>query len=545
MKTSSIKSRFASVLLIITVIFTMSFAAAPAAFAADQLDAADQTLIVDAKAPVTVKGYNASYTYNTYISIRDVAAALNGTSRQFNVTYDEKEKMFNLEPGKAYEPVGGENACGDGSSVDLSSAGWDLNINGKFVRYYIYEKGQDFYIKLVDLSLALGLNIEYVSTNQLKIDTAKDFIIDINQLDEDGYFSFLDGTILGNSTTGEILYESKADNKTAIASTTKLMTYLLVMEAIDAGKISMNDTVTISKAVEKESKSEDHVIPMTEGQKASMQDLLEGMLVPSSNECALALAEHVAGSEAEFVKLMNQRAKQLGLKTAVFYNPHGLPNYTASAITSKRQNSMSARDMFTLASYVMKKYPKITKITSMEDINLTTLNYEDSNTNPLLYNTEGVIGLKTGTTNRAGCCLVSVLPIKVNGKTQNIIAVEFGAESSAERGEKSQILLQYAQQYYAAKADVNATKLKVSASAKKGSVTVSWNKNEKADGYQVYRSTKKASGFKSIKTTVKTSLKNTSVKKGSKYFYKVRAYKAVGDEKFYSSWSNVASVTAK
>ena len=545
MKTSSIKSRFASVLLIITVIFTMSFAAALAAFAADQLDAADQTLIVDAKAPVTVKGYNASYTYNTYISIRDVAAALNGTSRQFNVTYDEKEKMFNLEPGKAYEPVGGENACGDGSSVDLSSAGWDLNINGKFVRYYIYEKGQDFYIKLVDLSLALGLNIEYVSTNQLKIDTAKDFIIDINQLDEDGYFSFLDGTILGNSTTGEILYESKADNKTAIASTTKLMTYLLVMEAIDAGKISMNDTVTISKAVEKESKSEDHVIPMTEGQKASMQDLLEGMLVPSSNECALALAEHVAGSEAEFVKLMNQRAKQLGLKTAVFYNPHGLPNYTASAITSKRQNSMSARDMFTLASYVMKKYPKITKITSMEDINLTTLNYEDSNTNPLLYNMEGVIGLKTGTTNRAGCCLVSVLPIKVNGKTQNIIAVEFGAESSAERGEKSQILLQYAQQYYAAKADVNATKLKVSASAKKGSVTVSWNKNEKADGYQVYRSTKKASGFKSIKATVKTSLKNTSVKKGSKYFYKVRAYKAVGGEKFYSSWSNVASVTAK
>lgn len=545
MKTSSIKSRFASVLLIVTVIFTMSFTAAPAAFAADQLDAADQTLIVDAQAPVTVKGYNASYTYNTYISIRDVAAALNGTSRQFNVTYDEKEGMFNLEPGKAYEPVGGENACGDGSSVDLSSAGWDLNINGKFVRYYIYEKGQDFYIKLVDLSLALGLNIEYVSTNQLKIDTAKDFIIDINQLDEDGYFSFLDGTILGNSATGEILYESKADNKTAIASTTKLMTYLLVMEAIDAGKISMNDTVTISKAVEKESKSEDYVIPMTEGQKASMQDLLEGMLVPSSNECALALAEHVAGSEAEFVKLMNQKAIQLGLKTAVFYNPHGLPNYTASAITSKRQNSMSARDMFTLASYVMKKYPKITKITSMEDINLTTLNYEDSNTNPLLYNMEGVVGLKTGTTNRAGCCLVSVLPIKVNGKTQNIIAVEFGAESSAERGEKSQILLQYAQQYYAAKADVNATKLKVSASAKKGSVTVSWNKNEKADGYQVYRSTKKASGFKSIKTTVKTSLKNTSVKKGSKYFYKVRAYKAVGDEKFYSSWSNVASVTAK
>ena len=136
------------------------------------------------------------------------------------------------------------------------------------------------------------------------------------------------------------------------------MTYLLVMEAIDAGKISMDDIVVLSKAVEEESYSEDYVIHMHEGQKATMTDLLEAMLVPSSNEAALALAEHVAGSEAAFVKMMNARAKKMGLTTAVFYNPHGLPNYTTSAVTSKRQNSMSAMDLFTLASYVVKNIPR-------------------------------------------------------------------------------------------------------------------------------------------------------------------------------------------
>ncbi len=119
-------------------------------------------------------------------------------------------------------------------------------------------------------------------------------------------------------TRGKFFYSSKKDSKAAIASTTKLMTYLLVMEAIDAGKISMDDIVVLSKAVEEESYSEDYVIHMHEGQKATMTDLLEAMLVPSSNEAALALAEHVAGSEAAFVKMMNARAKKMGLTTAVF-----------------------------------------------------------------------------------------------------------------------------------------------------------------------------------------------------------------------------------
>ena len=354
---NSMRKRFASLFLILAVTVTMCLGMPGISFAGDQLNPVDMKIIVDAKDPVTVKAYNASYTYNTYVSMRDMAKALSGTAKGFAMTFDEESGTMVIETGEAYTPVGGENEPGDGQVGNVSFQMAKMTIDGKSVKYYGYKAGadNDFYIKIVDFSLALDIDADYSAKNTLKINTAKGFVVDIDQLDQDGYFSFLHGTVLGNGDTGKILYSSKKDSKAAIASTTKLMTYLLVMEAIDAGKISMDDIVVLSKAVEEESYSEDYVIHMHEGQKATMTDLLEAMLVPSSNEAALALAEHVAGSEAAFVKMMNARAKKMGLTTAVFYNPHGLPNYTASAVTSKRQNSMSAMDLFTLASYVVKK----------------------------------------------------------------------------------------------------------------------------------------------------------------------------------------------
>lgn len=544
---NSMRKRLASLFLILAVTVTMCFGMTGISFAGDQLNPADMKIIVDAKDPVTVKAYNASYTYNTYVSMRDMAKALSGTAKGFAMTFDEESGTMVIETGKAYTPVGGENEPGDGQVGNVSSQMAKMTIDGKTVKYYGYKAGahNDFYIKIVDFSLALDIDADYSAENTLKINTAKGFVVDIDQLDQDGYFSFLHGTVLGNGDTGKILYSSKKDSKAAIASTTKLMTYLLVMEAIDEGKISMDDIVVLSKAVEEESYSEDYVIHMHEGQKATMIDLLEAMLVPSSNEAALALAEHVAGSEAAFVKMMNARAKKMGLTTAVFYNPHGLPNYTASAVTSKRQNSMSAMDLFTLASYVIDKYPKITEITSKKSIDLKSLDFQTSNTNPLIYNMEGVIGLKTGTTNRAGCCLVSAIPLKVGNKTQMIIAVELGAETSAERGEKSAVLLKYAQSYYASYNEAKAIAVKASTSVKKGSITVKWKTTGNADGYEVYRSLKKATGYGKKKTTTKTSYVNTSVKKGQRYYYKVKAYKLVNGNKIYSSWSNVVTAVAK
>ena len=544
---NSMRKRFASLFLILAVTVTMCLGMPGISFAGDQLNPVDMKIIVDAKDPVTVKAYNASYTYNTYVSMRDMAKALSGTAKGFAMTFDEESETMVIETGEVYTPVGGENEPGDGQVGNVSFQMAKMTIDGKSVKYYGYKAGtdNDFYIKIVDFSLALDIDADYSAKNTLKINTANGFVVDIDQLDQDGYFSFLHGTVLGNGDTGKILYSSKKDSKAAIASTTKLMTYLLVMEAIDAGKISMDDIVVLSKAVEEESYSEDYVIHMHKGQKATMTDLLEAMLVPSSNEAALALAEHVAGSEAAFVKMMNARAKKMGLTTAVFYNPHGLPNYTASAVTSKRQNSMSAMDLFTLASYVVKKYPKITDITSKKSIDLKSLDFQTSNTNPLLYNMEGVIGLKTGTTNRAGSCLVSAIPLKVGNKTQMIIAVELGAETSAERGEKSAVLLKYAQNYYASYNEAKAITVKASTSVKKGSVTVKWKTTGNADGYEVYRSLKKATGYGKKKTTTKTSYVNASVKKGQRYYYKVKAYKLVNGNKIYSSWSNVVTAVAK
>ena len=138
-----------------------------------------------------------------------------------------------------------------------------------------------------------------------------------------------------------------------------------------------------------------------------MQDLLFGALLPSSNECALCLAETVAGSEETFVQRMNQKALDLGLSQTFFYNCHGLPSYTEDSIPAKRQNRMSAEDMFRLVSYLLKVYPQITDITSLENATLQSLNLEVRNTNPLLHNLPEVTGLKTGTTNKAGACLVT------------------------------------------------------------------------------------------------------------------------------------------
>ncbi len=444
------KNKILSLMLIFTVVCSMCFTMSSTVYAGDQLEPNDLTLNVDGKEEVYVKAFNASYAFNTYV-VRDVANALKGTKKAFNYVYDAESKTAKLETGKPYEPVGNENQPGEGKVENVSLKSNSKELNGNKVKYFTYqlENSNDTYMKLVDLSMILDVNIEYADKETLSLDTNKAFKIDINQLDQDGYFSYLHGAIVSNANTGEMIYGSNENQPAAIASTTKLMTYLLVMEAIDAGKISMDDTVVLSKAVEIESKSEDGVIPMTEGQQVSLTDLLYGMLLPSSNEAALALAEHVAGSKEAFVELMNAKAAELGMTTAIFYNSHGLPDFTQSGITSKRQNKMSAKDLCKMAQYIVTKYPQVKDITAQKHVKLETLNFETDNTNTVLYNMEGVIGLKTGSTNRAGSCLICAIPVEVNGEMQTIVSVVLGAENSAERGEKSEILLRYAQQYYA------------------------------------------------------------------------------------------------
>ena len=187
---------------------------------------------------------------------------------------------------------------------------------------------------------------------------------------------------------------------------------------------------------------------MQEGKEAPVRELLNGMLLPSSNECALTLAETVAGSEEAFVERMNAKAKLLGLSEAtVFYNCHGLPTYTENLSTSKIQNRMSAADMFRLVCHILKTYPEIREITSQKTAHLPSFSRDVKNTNPLLHNLPGCFGLKTGTTNMSGACLVSAMDATApDGSVQQLVAVEFGAEDSLVRATVSHELLLYGKQ---------------------------------------------------------------------------------------------------
>lgn len=551
-----------SMLLILTMVLTACVSMSGVAFAADQMNRTNLAVSVDGKEAVTVKGYNASYTYNLYVNMQDFCSALNGTDKQMDIKYDGEKGSWVVTTGTAYVPTGGENekfavtytqdpTSGD-DAIDLDAS--TFYIDGVRQEYRTYEKDGGLYMKLVDLGLVFGITTELKSQTELTVDTKTPFVIDIKHLDENGYFSFLHGSLLGNADTGEILYACKEDAVTQIASTSKLMTYLLVQEAIDAGKIALDTKVVLSQAVIEEANSEDSTSVFRNnfklGQEVSVQDLIAGMLLPSANECTTALAEAVGGTEAKFVKMMNQRAAKLGMKSAKFYNPHGLPNYDASAITAKRQNSMTTSDMFTLVSYLLNNYEaELTAFTAKDAIELPTVGegaVAKCSYATMIYNM-GVTGLKTGMTNRAGSCLVTAIPVENNGKTQNLVSVIFGAENTQERYEKSMMLLKYGQQFYAQKAAVYQTKVTATAKVSSKGTTISWKKatGESVDGYVVYRANKKSGSFKKVSDVKKTSALNKDLKAGKTYYYKVRGYKNIDGHKVYTKYSNVVSAKAK
>ena len=191
------------------------------------------------------------------------------------------------------------------------------------------------------------------------------------------------------------------------------------------------------------------MIAMSAGAQIPMQELVDAMLLASSNESAASLAAHAAGSTEVFVARMNARAKELGLNSARFYSPHGLPVYTTGAATAKRQNTMSAWDMYRLCARLLERCPEITSITSRQYSSMSTLKYSTANTNTLVFNLSGVTGLKTGSTNRAGYCVAVSMDVTQGGETHDIVLVLLGAETPDLRGQAAEILLRWAKDYYA------------------------------------------------------------------------------------------------
>ena len=408
----------------------------------------------DTGATCAVKTMDYGYAHNTYFSLRDIAMVLKGTEKAFSLEVTKNTVSMNI--GNVYSPVGVENTPWESSeNPDISLRRNEFKVNGQKVYYYTLIMGlpsghYDCFMMAADLGMILDVDITLPAAGALQIHTQASLSISPAALEQDGYFYGVNGVLAGDASTGEIYYGYRSDTPYPIASTTKLMTCLLVMDAISAGQLTLETPVTISNAAQTLGASDDGVIPLKAGEQITVQELLLGALLPSSNECALCLAEAVAGSEDAFVQMMNRKAAELGLSQAFFYNCHGLPSYTEAPVPAKRQNRMSAEDMFRLVSYLLKVYPQITDITSLESATIQSLNLEVRNTNPLLRNMSEVTGLKTGTTNKAGACLVTSLTANDGIMEHDLVVIVLGAEDSIERARVSGLLAEYAlQTFYA------------------------------------------------------------------------------------------------
>jgi len=245
--------------------------------------------------------------------------------------------------------------------------------------------------------------------------------------------------ISGDFETGEIFYEYNTDEVVEIASITKLMTYLVAREAVEKGEVSFDDIVTIS---ENAASTKGSSFGLSLGEDIKLGLLMDVILIVSGNDAAVAIAEHVSGSEEAFVERMNKKAVEIGITTARFINPNGMP----IDLEETDQNYMSTVDLFKLARYVLEEYPEITNTTDKEKLAIPERNYDKEATNPLLEEMNAVDGLKTGYTDRAGLCLIStaeVIDEEDSNKNRRVISIVMGAKSHMDRIQKSLDLIEY------------------------------------------------------------------------------------------------------
>ena len=230
--------------------------------------------------------------------------------------------------------------------------------------------------------------------------------------------------ILMDMNTGSVLYAQNADSRIPPASLTKIMTMYVIMDQVQAGKVKLSDKVKISPNAAKQGGSRTH---LKAGEKVQLDFLLAGMAVSSGNDAAIAAAEHVAGSTRGFVRLMNAKAKKLGLKNTTFSNPHGLP---------AKDQETTARDMLTLSASYLKTHPSAMRYHSM--LTLKHRGRITVNKNPLLSSCPGADGLKTGWTIASGYNLVSTVK---RGKTR-LVGVVLGSATSQIRANEMRELVE-------------------------------------------------------------------------------------------------------
>ena len=234
--------------------------------------------------------------------------------------------------------------------------------------------------------------------------------------------------ILMDASTGKVLYEQNADEPLPPASVTKIMTLLIIMEAIEAGRINYSDMVTASAHACSMGGSQ---IYLKEGEQMSVEDLIKSIVIASANDAAVALAEFVSGSESAFVTQMNERARALGMENTNFENTNGLDDTVENHTISAKDIAIMSRELI--------RYPKILEYSSTWMDTVRDGAFTLTNTNRLVRFYKGATGLKTGSTSKAGFCISAT----ANRDGMHLIAVVMGSSTRDERNQSATALLDH------------------------------------------------------------------------------------------------------
>ena len=262
------------------------------------------------------------------------------------------------------------------------------------------------------------------------------------------------GSILIDQLTNRTLYEKNPDKKMPLASLSKMMTFLIAIESIKEGKVKENDIIEIDAEIAKVKGSS---YKLKVGEKVPLIELMNGLMIVSGNDAAIAIAKHIGGSVDDFVKIMNKKTKELGMKNTKFINPNGLPVYNLKEPSKPPMENISTpRDISILAKYMFDNYEKeVTSITDKEIYSYPERGFCKNNTNVLLQLIPDVDGVKTGYTGNAGYCLCfSMKTYKGNNKSDcdnRLIGVVLGTNHKNKRTQASMSLLKYGKENFATK----------------------------------------------------------------------------------------------
>lgn len=258
-------------------------------------------------------------------------------------------------------------------------------------------------------------------------------------------------SILMEASTGEVLYENAPDEQLPIASVTKIMTMLLIMEEVDSGRMTLEDLVSVSENAMSYGGS---TMFLETGEQLSVNDMLKGIAVASANDGCVAMAEHIAGSESAFVDMMNAKAAELGMENTHFMNTNGL---------DEDNHYSSARDVAIMSRELI-KHEKIFDYTTIWTDELRGGKFQLANTNKLIRFYDGANGLKTGSTSKALCCLSAT----AKRDDMQLIGVVLGAPTSEKRFSSAKAMLDYGFSHYGVKKLVTKGDAFENAEVKKG-----------------------------------------------------------------------------